>query len=177
MDPSAPTAMTKPKSKLRKAQQIAALPVHWDKKGRLRVLMVTSRETRRWIMPKGWEMDGKKPWTAAKIEALEEAGAVGYVSDTAVGTYRYTKRMDDGERVRCKVTVYPMIVQKLKRSWKERKERTRHWFSLRKAARLVDEPDLAKLLTKIARKPEKLSDLEATKPVPDELHPSLAAAS
>ncbi len=169
--------MTNEKPKLRKAQQIAALPVHWDSKGRLRVLMVTSRETRRWIMPKGWEMDGKKPWTAAKIEALEEAGAVGYIADTSIGTYRYTKRMDDGEKVRCKVTVYPMVVERLKRRWKERKERNRHWFSLRKAAKLVEEPDLAKLLTKLARKPEKLSMLEDARPDPAELHPSLSAAS
>jgi 8-oxo-dGTP pyrophosphatase MutT (NUDIX family) len=67
------------------ARQIAALPVHWDKSGKPRVLMVTSRDTGRWVMPKGWLMDGKKPWQAAKIEALEEAGAVGFISDTLEG--------------------------------------------------------------------------------------------
>lgn len=160
-----------------KARQIAALPVFWDKKGRLRVLMVTSRETRRWIMPKGWEMDGKKPWAAAKIEALEEAGAVGYVSDTAIGKYRYTKRMDDGSRVRCKVTVYPMVVEKLKRRWKERMERTRHWFSPKKAAKLVDEPDLAKLLVKLAKKPDQLAELRSMQATPDALDPSLSTVA
>ena len=85
------------KSKARIARQIAALPVHWDRKGRLRVLMVTSRDTGRWVMPKGWLMDGKKPWRAAKIEALEEAGAVGFVSDKALGRYHYEKRLTGGE--------------------------------------------------------------------------------
>lgn len=132
------------------ADQIAALPVHWDKKGKLRVLMVTSREKGRWIMPKGWLMDGKKPWRAAEIEALEEAGAVGFISSVPVGSYHYTKGLGGGRKIRCRVTVYPMIVDRLKRRWKERKERKRHWFSLRKAARLVDEKDLAELLHKLA---------------------------
>lgn len=138
------------------AKQIAALPVHWDKTGKLRVLMVTSRDTGRWIMPKGWLMDGKKPWQAAKIEALEEAGATGWISDQPIGTYGYKKRLDSGRKIPCEVTVYPMMVAKLKRRWKERKERKRHWFSLKKAARLVDEKDLAKLLKDLAKNPERL---------------------
>ncbi len=135
------------------AQQIAALPVHRDKKGRLRVLMVTSRDTGRWVMPKGWLMDGKKPWRAAEIEALEEAGAVGFISNTAIGTYHYAKLLDDGRSLLCRVTVYPMMVEHLKRRWKERKERKRHWFSPKKAARLVEETELTALLTELAKQP------------------------
>ncbi|MEM1008346.1 MAG: hypothetical protein AAGJ35_05020 [Myxococcota bacterium] len=56
--------------------------------------MVTSRDRGRWVMPKGWTMDGTKPWQAAKIEALEEAGAVGFVSDEEIGTYHYDKRFE-----------------------------------------------------------------------------------
>ena len=144
--------------------QIAALPVHWDKKGKLRVLMVTSRERGRWVMPKGWTMDGKKPWEAAKIEALEEAGAVGQIADRAIGTYHYEKRLGKGRKVPCRVTVYPMFVDRLKRRWKERKERKRHWFSLTKAARLVDEDELTDLLLDLARNPEKLTELEDLRP-------------
>lgn len=139
------------------AQQIAALPVHWDKNGKLRVLMVTSRDTGRWVMPKGWLMDGKKPWHAAEIEALEEAGAVGYISDTAIGVYHYDKRLEGRRKVRCRVSVYPLMVDKLKRRWKERKERKRHWFSLRKAAKLVDEEELSALLKDLAKNPQQLS--------------------
>ena len=143
------------------AEQIAALPIRSDKKGKLSVLMITSRDTGRWVMPKGWLMDGKKPWRAAEIEALEEAGAVGFISTTVIGTYRYDKRLDDGTTVRCCVTVYPMMVEKMKRSWKERKERKRQWFSPRKAARLVDEPELTTLLMDLAKRPAKQPGIQA----------------
>ncbi|WP_299609937.1 NUDIX hydrolase [uncultured Tateyamaria sp.] len=146
------------------AVQIAALPVRWDKKGRLRVLMVTSRDRGRWVMPKGWTMDGKKPWQAAKIEALEKAGAVGFVSDQAIGIYHYHKRLAKNRSVLCRVTVYPMIVDRLKRRWKERKERKRHWFSLGKAAKLVDELELTHLLRDLAKNPKKLIELEELRP-------------
>ncbi len=131
------------------AKQIAALPVRRDKNGRLRVLMVTSRDTGRWVMPKGWTMDSKKPWEAAKIEALEEAGALGWVSDQSIGTYHYDKRLSDTRSVQCRVTVYPMIVDRLKANWKERSQRKRHWFSPKKAAKLVDEPELQDLLREL----------------------------
>ncbi|MEM7718094.1 MAG: NUDIX hydrolase [Pseudomonadota bacterium] len=146
------------------AEQIAALPIHWDKNGKVRVLMVTSRDRGRWVMPKGWTMDGKKPWQAAKIEALEEAGAVGFVSDKKIGAYHYRKRLEKGRSVKCRVTVYPMIVDKLKPRWKERKERKRHWFSLSKAAKLVDEPELTDLLRDLLKNPEKLTDREDLRP-------------
>lgn len=132
------------------AAQIAALPVRWDKTGKLRVLMVTSRDTGRWVMPKGWLMDGKKPWHAAEIEALEEAGAVGFISHHALGTYHYGKRLSDTEVVPCEVTLYPMVVEKLNEHWKERHQRKRHWFSPAKAATLVDEKDLARILKMLA---------------------------
>lgn len=147
------------------AEQIAALPVHWDSKGRLRVLMVTSRDTGRWVMPKGWLMDGKKPWHAAEIEALEEAGAIGYISDEPVGVYHYLKRLDRRRRLHCRVTVYPMIVEKLQRRWKERKERKRHWFSPKKAARLVNERELAALLKDLAKRSEKKAVIEEMRQV------------
>ncbi|PTW46161.1 NUDIX domain-containing protein [Rhodovulum kholense] len=136
--------------------QIAALPFRRDKNGRLSVLMVTSRGTGRWVMPKGWTMDGRKPWVAAEIEALEEAGAEGYVASQSIGTYDYDKRLDDGSVLRCRVEVFPMIVTKLKRDWKERRERTRRWFSPKDAARRVDEPELATLLRSLSGKPQKV---------------------
>lgn len=144
----------KPKGDI--AKQIAALPFHTDKNGKLRVLMVTSRDTGRWVMPKGWLMDGKKPWQAAKIEALEEAGAIGFISDSPIGHYHYDKRLGSHKKLTCRVTVYPMIVDRLKRRWKERDERHRHWFSLKKAARLVNEPELTKLLDDLANNPKHL---------------------
>ena len=134
-------------------RQIAALPMRWKKDGTFQVLMVTSRETRRWVMPKGWTMDGKKPWHAAEIEALEEAGALGYIGTEVIGTYTYKKRMADGSLLKCEVDVYPMVVETLKRNWKERHQRKRRWFSPKSAAKRVVEPKLAKLLKRLAKKP------------------------
>lgn len=134
-------------------KQIAALPMRWKKDGTFQVLMVTSRETRRWIMPKGWTMDGKKPWAAAEIEALEEAGAIGYIGQEVIGTYTYKKKLADGTSLKCEVDVYPMVVETLKRTWKERHQRKRRWFSPKSAAKRVSEPKLAKLLKSLAKKP------------------------
>lgn len=133
--------------------QIAALPVCWDKTGKLRVLMVTSRDRGRWVFPKGWLMDGKKPWHAAEIEALEEAGAVGCISKRPIGHFHYDKRYEGKRSIRCRVTLYPMLVAKLKRRWKEGNERKRHWFSPAKAAKLVEEKELSRLLKDLAVNP------------------------
>lgn len=139
-------------------EQIAALPVRRDDKDQVKVLMVTSRDTGRWVMPKGWTIDGKKPWAAAEIEALEEAGAKGRMSKKMLGTYRYPKVLDDGSVLPCLVEVYPMFVEKLLRDWKERGQRRRKWFSPRAAAKRVDEPELAELLMRLHGKPRKDKD-------------------
>lgn len=133
-------------------EQIAALPMRWDKSGDLRILLITSRDTGRWVMPKGWTMDGFKPWAAAEIEALEEAGAQGYISKELIGTYRYPKVMEDGRIVPCRVRVYPMIVDRLLKTWKERSERRRKWFAPKVAAGKVAEEDLSELLMTLAKK-------------------------
>mgnify|MGYP006283115083 FL=1 len=113
--------------------------------------MVTSRDTGRWIVPKGWLMDDAKPWQAAEIEALEEAGAKGFVGREDIGEYTYDKRLDDGSVLTCRVRVYPMRVEKLKRTWKERGERKRRWFSPEAAARRVQEPELADMLRRLEK--------------------------
>ncbi|SDZ16883.1 8-oxo-dGTP pyrophosphatase MutT, NUDIX family [Jannaschia faecimaris] len=136
-------------------EQIAALPLRWNDRDEVEVLMITSRGTGRWIVPKGWTMKDVKPWAAAAIEALEEAGAKGHIAREVFGTYSYDKIMDDGTPLPCRVRVYPMIVEKLKNDWKEKGQRTRKWFSLAEAAKLVDEPDLADMLSQLIVKPKK----------------------
>ena len=135
--------------------QVAAIPMRWTREGDLRILMVTSRDTGRWVLPKGWTMDGRKPWRAAEIEALEEAGVTGYISREAIGDYVYDKRLPDGSTIPCTVRVYPMIVEKEKRDWKERTARRRHWFSAEGASEAVNEPGLTALLATLGRKPRK----------------------
>ena len=136
-------------------QQIAALPIQWDKSGKIRVLMVTSRETGRWVMPKGWTEDDMKPWAAAEAEALEEAGAEGRILCEELGAYHYDKILGDGSILHCRVRVYPMHVRRLNKNWKERHERSRRWFTVKGAARRVDEPELVELLKSLAKKPQR----------------------
>ncbi|PIL16240.1 hypothetical protein P775_25095 [Puniceibacterium antarcticum] len=100
-------------------------------------------------------MDDHKPWAAAEIEALEEAGAVGYISQVAIGSYSYRKILNNGKTIPCSVQVYPMIVENLRRNWKERHERKRKWFSAKSAAKQVHEPDLSELLIGLAKRPRK----------------------
>lgn len=136
-------------------KQIAALPLQWDRKKQVRVLMVTSRDTGRWVLPKGWLMEATTPWAAAEIEALEEAGAIGYIASETIGFYHYDKILDNGGSLRCRVEVYPMLIEKLKRNWKERRERRRRWFTPKGAAKRVNEEELSDMLRMLSYKPHK----------------------
>lgn len=125
--------------------QVAALPYR-RRHGRLRVLLITSRETGRWVLPKGWPMPKRKPRRAAAMEAWEEAGAVGRPAKRPLGVYRYRKRLRDGSAVPCAVAVFALKVERLKDVWPEAGERARRWCAPEEAAGLVEEEDLAALL-------------------------------
>lgn len=124
--------------------QVAALPVQ-GAAADMRVLLVTSRETRRWIIPKGWPEKGMKDSAAAAREALEEAGLVGTISRRPIGHYRYFKRTLDSFQP-CEVAVYRLDVEGEQPTWHEQGQRQRAWFSPQVAAHLVDEPELKQLL-------------------------------
>lgn len=126
--------------------QYGALPFREDEDGELRVLLVTSRETRRWILPKGWPERKIAPHLLAAKEAYEEAGVRGVAATEPIGSYRYGKRMADGSVVPCEVQVYPIQVVRMRKSWPERKERERIWVTLAEAAMMVEEPGLVSLL-------------------------------
>ena len=134
-----------PKSSL----QYAALPYRRRDGGAIEVMLVTSRETRRWIIPKGWPIAGAKPHASAAREALEEAGVVGRADADTIGTYRYTKRLKNGAEARCKVAVFPLEVKAQRKRWREKGERKARWFDLAKAVRVVQEPGLRRLLRKL----------------------------
>jgi 8-oxo-dGTP pyrophosphatase MutT (NUDIX family) len=130
-------------------RQFAALPCAMGENGTM-VMLVTSRETGRWVLPKGWpikRLSGRK--TAAR-EAFEEAGLVGPVARRSIGFYRYPKRLSDGGSVACAVDVFPMRVAKLLEDWPERTQRQRRWFTLAEAAGAVHEGDLTELLLRLA---------------------------
>ncbi len=132
-------------------RQIGALAYSNDAEMGLRILLVTSRETGRWVIPKGWPMKSKLPHQAAAQEAFEEAGVEGSIAKKATGTYRYPKTLRNGEVVSCRVKVYPMEVKKLASKWPEANERKRQWFSTEDAAAAVVEPELAAIFRAIGQ--------------------------
>jgi 8-oxo-dGTP pyrophosphatase MutT (NUDIX family) len=122
------------------AQQYAVLP--WRRADGLEVLLITSRETRRWVIPKGWPMDGRTNAASAGQEAFEEAGIRGPVATEALGFFEYQKR----GKGQLRVDVFAMNVTEVLDQWPEAHERKRQWFPPDTAASLVDEPQLAALI-------------------------------
>lgn len=131
--------------KLKCTTQVGALPFRL-RGGKLEVLLITSRETARWIIPKGWRGKRRQPHAAAAREAFEEAGIVGCIARKPVGSYRYEKRFSDTASAVCKVRVYPMQVEHLLPDWPERAERRRCWMQPLEAAECVSEAGLKRLL-------------------------------
>lgn len=127
------------KANLPKRVQYAALPFRRRRTAGTEVLLVTSRQTGRWIIPKGWPIKRNAPHAAAAQEALEEAGVVGRMRRRSIGTYQYEKRLKNGEAVLCKVQVFPLEVERQERTWPEKGKRKVKWFSPGKAAPTVDE--------------------------------------
>lgn len=109
------------------------------------ILLITSRNTRRWVIPKGWPMDGMTPAEAAAQEAWEEAGVTGKVSSRAAGVYSYMKPLD-ASKLPCLAMVFPLKVKTLHADWPEKSQREREWFSIKKAARMVSEPELQQII-------------------------------
>jgi 8-oxo-dGTP pyrophosphatase MutT (NUDIX family) len=126
--------------------QLAALPWRRGATGVLKVLLVTSRETQRWVIPKGWPMKGKTHEAAAALEAFEEAGVIGSIDEAPLGSYRYDKRLKSGRLQPVKVAVYPLQVRSVAQMYHELGERRRAWFAPPAAAERVAEPELAQLL-------------------------------
>ncbi len=118
-------------------------------KDRPQVLLITSRDTGRWIIPKGWPMDGKTPAQAAHCEAFEEAGVEGRAFDHVLGIYSYEKVLDDDSSpLSCVVAVFPVKVRRLVDDFPEVGQRKRKWMTLSKAADRVHEPDLAHIISR-----------------------------
>lgn len=110
------------------------------------VLLITSRDTGRWVIPKGWPMPGLAPEAAAAQEAWEEAGVQGTMNPLCIGRYGYQKCLSAEASVPCAVAVYGLRVDELAKTFPEVKERRRKWFPLAEAATLVAEPELATII-------------------------------
>lgn len=126
--------------------QVAAACLRDGKAGR-EVLLITSRGTGRWVLPKGWPMDGKKNHQAALQEAWEEAGVKrAKVTPVALGVFSYDKILDGGLPLPVQCYVYAAEVEKLSDDYPEVDERKRRWVPVAKAATMVQEPELQALL-------------------------------
>jgi len=131
-------------------RQYAALP--WRRHDGLEILLASSRETSRWIIPKGWPIKGHAPYMTAAVEARQEAGLLGKVEKKTLGFYHYQKRLRNGATLSCRVDVFPLRVERQRKTWPEMHQRVTKWFSPDEAAELVDEPELAELIKDFGEK-------------------------
>lgn len=138
--------------------QYAALCFRQKARQAPEILLITSRDTGRWVTPKGWPMKDKTGAECAAQEAFEEAGVEGRLFADSIGLFTYDKILDDGTAQPCVVSVYPVAVEKLHAIYPEHGQRRRRWFSPAKAAARVDEPELAAILSAFdpARLPRRL---------------------
>ena len=136
--------------------QVAALPWRSAPDG-IEIMLITSRDTGRWVLPKGWPEGQEDLCDAAAREAAEEAGLSGAVSRLEIGRYYYGKRQQSGLESRCEVLVFPLEIATIAEKWPEKSQRRRKWFSAETAATRVREPDLAELISAFGVKSAKPS--------------------
>ena len=138
------------KRKHQDARQFAALPCRLAGDGTRQVMLLTSRGTGRWIIPKGWPIKGLKPREVAAREAYEEAGLIGRVDQKKpVGTFYYATQIES-DPLLCQVQVFLMWVDTQLEDWPERAERQTQWFGVAEAAGRVDEGGLAEIILRLS---------------------------
>ena len=150
-------------------QQYAALCYRVKKKtGDVEVLLLTSRDTGRWVIPKGWPMNGRCSYEVAAREAFEEAGVRGTVENQTLGAYSYPKVLKNGLKVTCKVQVYALEVSEISKNFKEKGERKTEWVSCDEAVQRVHEPELRSLLLQFKRRMTEQLAARSAKQIPAE---------
>lgn len=130
--------------------QYGVIPVRPAAEGGFEILLITSRDTKRWVVPRGNPIPGKSPAESAAQEAFEEAGIVGTVDRDAIGFYSYEKRRRLRGPVPASVHLFRMTVAEERDDWPEKGQRERRWFAAAAAAEAVHEADLAQLIRLIA---------------------------
>lgn len=150
-DPAGPVVTAAVEDTTEPRRQVGVLPFQQGRDGENRILLVTSRESRRWVIPKGWPMKGRKPFEAAAREAYEEAGLRGDVGKRPLGYYVYQKRLKNLDAVLCQVKVFPLKVRKQLKNFPEVNQRELRWFTPAEAAEAVSEPGLAAIIRATCR--------------------------
>jgi 8-oxo-dGTP pyrophosphatase MutT (NUDIX family) len=138
--------LSNPKESVATRIQYAALPFRRNADAGVEVMLVTSRGTGRWVIPKGWPIGRKAPHASAAREALEEAGVVGKTGSDSIGTYTYEKRLANGTLAICEVQVFPLEVKRQCKNWPEKEEREVRWLSPSEAAKSVQETALSEII-------------------------------
>ena len=134
--------------KSEKKTQYGALPWRYAG-GTVEVMLISSRDTGRWVIPKGWPIKGLSPDQSAAREAYEEAGLGGQISKRPIGVFDYPKRLDGGKVTSCRVEVYALEQMVQHSTWPEQGQRKLQWFSLPEAANAVQEPQLKDIIRKL----------------------------
>ena len=127
-------------------RQYGAIALRQSRSGELEILLVTSRERGRWIVPKGWPIKGETPAKVAALEAFEEGGVFGDVRSEPIGVYDYLKILRDGSTVLCRVVLFGIEVRGTLANWPEQSQRKRSWFTVSEAGRTVSDFQLAQVL-------------------------------
>ncbi len=141
-----------PKENIQKSRfavrvQYAALPYRFNEVDGLEILLITTRRTKHWIIPKGWAAKGVKPPESAAREAYEEAGVRGKIGKKSVGVFTYKKLLDEeGITVPCEVKVFPLLVKRQSKLYPEIEQRLTRWLEPERAISLVKEMELKALL-------------------------------
>ena len=141
------------------AQQIAALPYRFDPAGNVEVMLITSRSDKRhWLPPKGNLIEGYAWHEAAAQEAFEEAGIIGEIEVQPLGDYAAVKWRTNGLVHRLTITIFLMRVERCADDWPEKGKRVQLWFEPADAAKVVREPELARMIERFQpqRPPEQI---------------------
>jgi 8-oxo-dGTP pyrophosphatase MutT (NUDIX family) len=149
------TGAREPKRKATRAVRVqyGALPYRFTQGAELEVLIVTTRQTKQWIIPKGWPIKGLKPAKSAAREAFEEAGVRGKIGGKSLGSFTYEKLLDEsGVRAVCEVRVFPLLVTRQSEVWPEVEHRTVQWVEPSRAVSLIKELELKKLVAAFAQR-------------------------
>ena len=132
--------------------QTGALP--WRLAGKkIEILLVTSRRSGRWTIPKGWPIAGMSLAEAAAQEAFEEAGVRGTVDPNPIGRFRRNKQLLALGAIEVDIVVHHMWVDREFTSWPELGQRKRKWFKAKEAAKRVDSPELGTMILNAAKSP------------------------
>jgi len=138
--------------------QTGALP--WRLAGdKIEILLVTSRKSGRWTIPKGWPMAGKSLAEAAAQEAFEEAGVRGTVDPNPIGSFRRVKQLLALGVIEVDIVVHHMWVDREFTTWPELGQRKRKWFKAKEAAKRVDSEELGTMILNAAKSPRNGSSL------------------